>query len=327
MSHMDNILREVDRILGVVNTHPEFSHCVDKEKRLALKEDARKYSLKIEGIENSGAYSHLKNTEDCLYQQGLGISTLTLLGNLIDPGVNPEKRFRNVDPAHPDQVVEIADTGSLKVHPPVAREVIGGMMNLIDYLDLIDDHPIIRASEAHLEIARIHPYGGGNGRAARLIQNYCLDERGYPVAVISSNERSFYQSLIQNALEERVSEKSSPFSDKGKNVMLFHEFIASRVLNSVVDLQRELSEKRAFMIDLKGHYDPGLAYTIAQIIRNHSRFPRRKGVKANIDKKTNGKKGTSIKIIGDIGRKDVENLLESLSDRYRIKYEIKTLGC
>ena len=45
-------------------------------------------------------------------------------------------------------------------------------------------HPVEFAAFIHKELATIHPFIDGNGRAARLLMNLALLQAGYPVAII-----------------------------------------------------------------------------------------------------------------------------------------------
>ncbi|MBU0980997.1 MAG: Fic family protein [Nanoarchaeota archaeon] len=57
-------------------------------------------------------------------------------------------------------------------------------------------HPVELVGMAHYRFVKIHPFGDGNGRIARLIMNFILNARGYPVLIIEFNKRtSYYKSL------------------------------------------------------------------------------------------------------------------------------------
>lgn len=50
---------------------------------------------------------------------------------------------------------------------------------LVEYVNTIDDHPIIIAAVVHYQLLTIHSFEDGNGRTARLISGYILDFYGY----------------------------------------------------------------------------------------------------------------------------------------------------
>jgi Fic family protein len=54
------------------------------------------------------------------------------------------------------------------------------------------DHPVLRASEAHLRFVTIHPFHDGNGRVGRLLLNLSLLRSGFPIAVIPVSRRAEY---------------------------------------------------------------------------------------------------------------------------------------
>ena len=51
-----------------------------------------------------------------------------------------------------------------------------------------DMHPVALAAWAHIEIGRIHPFGDGNGRTARIIMNTLLMRGGYSPVVIPDDD-------------------------------------------------------------------------------------------------------------------------------------------
>ncbi len=325
-------LQEIDYILGVINTHPEFhsryTRSAEQNKRGALLEDARRHSLQIEKTKDGDSYKNLQQAELYLGTNGLSVSTLSQLGHLTDPEKNGIKGFRNVNPEFPDTVVEKYALGELRVQPPVASKVESQIGNLIFYLNNVADHPVVRAAEAHLDFVRIHPYAEGNGRVARILQNFCLTERAYPAAIISADERKVYYGLLQNALAERTSTQRFYPGERRKEDQLFIDFIASKVLKSTRDLESELNKNRAFTVDLTGHYDPGSIHKLAQIIRRHK--VTFQGTKVGINRKSNRHKGASLTVIGDVNKKDLENVISSAHilsrPRYRLSYDVKPLG-
>jgi len=80
-----------------------------------------------------------------------------------------------------------------------------------DVLKLLDDffswyknirgkiNPVEIAGLAHIRFTTIHPYGDGNGRIARLITNYILDNFGYPLLDIKFTDRMPYYRAQEKA--------------------------------------------------------------------------------------------------------------------------------
>jgi Fic family protein len=48
----------------------------------------------------------------------------------------------------------------------------------VSFLNSSDDHPIIKAAMAHLNLTMIHPFSDGNGRMARVLQSLVLSRQG-----------------------------------------------------------------------------------------------------------------------------------------------------
>ena len=59
-------------------------------------------------------------------------------------------------------------------------------------------------AQSHWSFLRIHPFGDGNGRTARLLANYVLLRQGLPPVVIKSAERDRYIGALQNADVGRI---------------------------------------------------------------------------------------------------------------------------
>lgn len=79
--------------------------------------------------------------------------------------------------------------------------------------------PILLAAEFHYRFISIHPFDDGNGRTARILMNFILMQFGYPPAVIKTEEKQNYFSVLQQA-------------DAGVREP-FVEFIAANVVRSL----------------------------------------------------------------------------------------------
>jgi len=71
----------------------------------------------------------------------------------------------------------------------------------------VDFHPVVLAAAAHAWFVQIHPFIDGNGRTARILLNLVLMRYGYPITVISLDERQRYYDV----LEESQSSDLTPF--------------------------------------------------------------------------------------------------------------------
>ena len=65
-------------------------------------------------------------------------------------------------------------------------------------------NPIELAAMAHLKFVTIHPYSDGNGRISRLLSNYVLKNKGYPLLNIKFDDRmAYYHSLESSQFNEK----------------------------------------------------------------------------------------------------------------------------
>ncbi len=66
------------------------------------------------------------------------------------------------------------------------------MQDLLDWYNNSREsiHPIILASIFHYKFIRIHPFGDGNGRTARLLMNLILQSSGHVIAMVKSDAES-----------------------------------------------------------------------------------------------------------------------------------------
>lgn len=65
-------------------------------------------------------------------------------------------------------------------------------------------HPVELAAFVHLKFVTIHPFGDGNGRISRLMMNFVLNKKGYPMFNIPYEERnSYYNSLERSQVKKK----------------------------------------------------------------------------------------------------------------------------
>ncbi|MGI0066338.1 MAG: Fic family protein, partial [Nitrosotalea sp.] len=60
-------------------------------------------------------------------------------------------------------------------------------------------HPVELAAVAHLKFVTIHPFGDGNGRVSRLIMNFILDRKNYPMFDITYEDRNSYYNALERS--------------------------------------------------------------------------------------------------------------------------------
>jgi len=62
-----------------------------------------------------------------------------------------------------------------------------------------DTDVVLLATEFHYRFIRIHPFDDGNGRIARLLMNFILMQKGYPPAIIKTEDKQNYFNALQQA--------------------------------------------------------------------------------------------------------------------------------
>lgn len=77
------------------------------------------------------------------------------------------------------------------------------------------------AGLVHLKFVTIHPFGDGNGRTARLLQNFVLKKKNYPMLDIPYKDREMYYDTLEDC---QINKKEKPFIDYLKKEY-FKEYI------------------------------------------------------------------------------------------------------
>ena len=84
-------------------------------------------------------------------------------------------------------------------------------------------HPIELASKFHIDFVNIHPFSDGNGRSARLLMNFILHRKGFPMINIINKNREKYLTILENSnVKEFTNFLYQEFKDY--NDSLFHGF-------------------------------------------------------------------------------------------------------
>jgi len=320
----------VDAILSRINVHPEYSPNVRAQAYHALRDESISHSLslEIECLANGGASAEIRTKEayrklrrnldhamtflieEGFSDQGITLYTLSQLGHKIDPASHPLANFR----ATAVQFGRFMPCGPAEVHYKVK--------GLVDFLEDTDLHPITRATEAHISMVQIHPYEDGNGRAARLLQNFCLTERSYPLVIIPVEDRELYIDLMNGTLDDRFSNKSSIENPSTHEVSL-HKYLATRVLSSTKRLERELRNRRMYEISAPRKTHKAQMMTLASMVKSYNRRKTdREGVTARLDNQGSIRR-KRLAVMGDISRKELELIVSRFRDSYGVKCIIK----
>ncbi len=87
-----------------------------------------------------------------------------------------------------------------KHQPPRPDEIEQLMQGVFSQLgEATGLHPVVVATWIHWVITRVHPFEDGNGRMARLWQDYVLLSNHYTPAVIAQSQRKLYYASLQQA--------------------------------------------------------------------------------------------------------------------------------
>jgi Fic family protein len=87
---------------------------------------------------------------------------------------------------------------------PQAEQVSGLMGEVVEWLEHgdLDEHVVVRAAMAHLNVISVHPFADGNGRVSRIVQSLVLARAGLLTPELGSieeylghNTTAYYQAL------------------------------------------------------------------------------------------------------------------------------------
>lgn len=113
---------------------------------------------------------------------------------------------------------EVRISGSEWIPPP-ATEVENLMKKVYQWYNNHKKrlHPIELGALVHMKLIQIHPFTDGNGRVARLVMNWILLKKGYPMFYVETRDKIHYY----NAIEA---------TDKGDS-RVFITYIAQTIIN------------------------------------------------------------------------------------------------
>lgn len=319
---LEETLKEIDGLLGRVNTHPEYSRQVQTSMTKSLLDEAMMSSALLESLameklskgqqrpDSRVVLKHLGEAEEYLFRHGLNLTTLAVLGNLVEPDIHKYKNFR------------VAAVINSEFAPPEAERVPHEVENLLYRIyNLHTLHPIARAIDAHIDIVRIQIAEDGNKRIARLVQNYLLQERSYPPAIIPGDEWNEYWGLLKGTLRDRYKQQSDIICPSTTE-LAFHEYIAKKILYSTNALVVELKKRRMYAVSFRGTPDKGMAIAIARTLRGFGRKGNGHGLTVTMTESSGKQKKHGLEIMGDISREDVKGYLDTCAERYGLTYTL-----
>lgn len=95
---------------------------------------------------------------------------------------------------------QVAISGS-KFMPPSHVEISPMLSDFINWYNKNRKkiHPVELAALAHLKFVTIHPFADGNGRISRLIMNFILNKKDYPMLDIPYEGRNSYYNALERS--------------------------------------------------------------------------------------------------------------------------------
>lgn len=92
--------------------------------------------------------------------------------------------------------------------PPLPVEVYPLLQEFFRWYDRSKGklHPVELAALVHLKFVTIHPFADGNGRISRLMMNFVLNRKGYPMLNIPYEGRNSYYSALERAQVKKKDE-------------------------------------------------------------------------------------------------------------------------
>jgi len=95
---------------------------------------------------------------------------------------------------------QIGISGS-KFMPPSPVEIHPMLTEFFQWYKKNTDklHPIELAALVHLKLVTIHPFGDGNGRITRLVMNFVLNRKKYPLFDIPYEKRNSYYNALERS--------------------------------------------------------------------------------------------------------------------------------
>ena len=140
--------------------------------------------------------------------------------------------------------------GGIYKPPKIGKDIKKLMSSFIEWInsvDVISLDPIYRAALTHYHIGKIHPFGDGNGRTARLMEASVLRTAGYKYAPeMMSNY--YYRNLDKYFILFR-----STIRDRKQDLTPFIEFMLDGMIWSLEQIQKKIATGIR-ILTLKNHF-------------------------------------------------------------------------
>ena len=155
----------------------------------------------------------------------------SLITDKIDYGDNVPGNYRNIK-----VYVGNADHGGTYTPPVILKDIQELMVKYIEFINsdsMLKADPLLRAACAHFYLAMIHPFRDGNGRTARFVEAWLLNNSGYRLLA----------PLLSNYYYQNIDAYFSVFSEtrKQKNMTPFFKFYLEACITSLKNFQSTMN--------------------------------------------------------------------------------------
>jgi Fic family protein len=163
-------VRHVEEMRGHIEAFDSLGFLTDR----ILTEDNLPLELNQSLIKNLHKLIFVQ--DEIIHKSENGIDTITTL---------PAGNYK----IHPNSVMTSSGTLFEYAEP---TQVPSLMSDLLDWYNSNRSklNPVVLASIFHYKFIRIHPFGDGNGRMARLLMNLILQSAGYALIIVKSDQQS-----------------------------------------------------------------------------------------------------------------------------------------
>ncbi len=156
-------------------------------------------------VEIKEAENHAKAFEFMYgYKKDLDKGFLLKLHEMLMGGINEEfaGKIRSFN---------VSISGTL-FRPPEFEALSYELNNFFRWYEKTKDrlHPFESAALVHLRLVTIHPFGDGNGRMSRLLMNFVLKKKEFPMLDIPYADREDYYDSLENC---QINKIERPFVD------------------------------------------------------------------------------------------------------------------
>ena len=215
---------------------------------------------------------------------------------------NPHQQYDQHLPFREGVLVTIRGSDMLPPRSDKIRSELSDMLGITNNEDL---HPVERAVATHFHLVRIHPFGDGNGRTSRLLQNLILHYEGYAPITITTPEREFYFHQLRRAIAEQRDFQTKEIPGLGPEQQHFYNWLASKVNEGFERLTTLLDDMPVYELHIKRLRNPALSYSLKKILTEDLRAQGTVGTVRIL----NAKKG-ELQIIGNTSETRIRSIVD-----------------